>query len=69
MISLKVCIYCQAQVMKMVSLVKEVPEKTLIQIHNTVPRAQSVALDMVIAQRNGSVVMGVTCGSTRSVQV
>ena len=69
MISLKVCICCQVRVMKMVSLVKEVLEKTLIQIHNTVPHAQSVALGMVIAQRNGYVVMGVTCGSTRSVQI
>ena len=53
----------------MVSLVKEVLEKTLIQILNTVPHAQSVAIGMVIAQRNGTVVMGVTYGSTRSVQV
>ena len=47
--------------MKMVIPLKEIQEKTT-------PRAQSVVLGMVIAWRNGSVVMGVACGSTKSVQ-
>ena len=39
------------------------------QIHEkTTPCAQSVALGMAIAWRNGSVVIGVACGSTKGVQ-
>ena len=33
------------------------------------PRARSVALGMSIAWRSGFVVMGVTCGSTKSIQI
>ena len=57
----QLCICCRVQLMKMVIPLKEIQEKTT-------PRAQSVVLGMVIAWRNGSVVMGVACGSTQSVQ-
>ena len=43
----------------MIIPLKKIQEKTT-------PCAQSVALGMAIAQRNGSVVMGVECGSTKS---
>ena len=58
--------------MKMVIPLKETQEKTMISLkkiqEKTTPHAQSVALCMTIAQRNGSIAMGVTCGSTKSVQ-
>ena len=40
----------------------------LKEIQKTTPHAQSVALNMVIVWRNGFAVMGVACGTTKSVQ-
>ena len=74
MMSLLRYICYQVQVMKMVIPLKEESQKKTVMIplmkiqEKTTPHAQSVALGIVIAWRNGSVVMGVSCGSTKSVQ-
>ena len=48
--------------MKTAIPLKKIQEKTT-------PHARSVALGMSIARRSGFVVMGVTCGSTKIVQL
>ena len=61
MMLLLLCVCHRVQVMKIAIPLKKIQEKT--------PHARSVALGMSIARRNGFVVMGVTCGSTKSVQM
>ena len=71
--SLQLCICCQVQVTKMVIPLKKIQGKTIIiplkKIQEkTAPCTQSVALGVAIALKNGSVVMGVACGLTKSLQ-
>ena len=61
MMSLQLCVCHRVQVMKTAIPLKE--------IQKTTPHAQSVALGMPTAWRSGFVVMGVTSGSTKSVQI
>ena len=62
-----------SQVQPLIPLKEESQKKTMMiplnqKIQETTPHAQSVPLGIVIARRNGSVVMGVACGSTKGVQ-